>query len=472
MGVVGGLLNAVTHKWDAVAKWAMQFRPPVVGVVDASSSEENMADSDDEAFFTLCISENIISESPEREEKRRGGSAPGKRPNRPRDFQGRWRRFYELYFSPHPVYSDEQFRRRFRMRRVLFNRIFDAVQAHSSFFTQKEDCTGKPGIHPMMKMTAALRVLAYGCCGDSLDETLEISESVVSTCVSQFTRAIIEVFGPYYLRSPTAEDVNSLLDENAKRGFPGMVGSIDCMKWVWQNCPTAWRGPFQGRCGKPTVVLEAIASYDLHIWHAFIGMPGASNDINVLDASTLIPEYLDECAPQFSYNVNGSEYNFVYWLADGIYPEWRCFLKTIEAPIGDVQKHFAAAQEALRKDVERAFGVLQARFAIVARPIKLWTLQKIGDVMKCCIILHNMIIADDKESGRAASFSCFDVSHGAGGEERHRAQFERIPVAEQQQHRQTFMERFRDVQSASDHGRLKHDLMKHLWNRHRLSNFR
>ena len=70
-----------------------------------------------------------------------------------------------------------------------------------------------------------------------------------------------------------------LLEENAARGFPGMVGSLDCMKWTWKNCPSGWKGVFQGRSGEATVMLEAVASYDMHIWHAFVGMPGASNDI-------------------------------------------------------------------------------------------------------------------------------------------------------------------------------------------------
>jgi hypothetical protein len=35
-------------------------------------------------------------------------------------------------------------------------------------------------------------------------------------------------------------------------------------------------------------------------------------------------------------------------------------------------KHFGTAQESQRKDVERAFGLLQARFQIVRQPTHLW----------------------------------------------------------------------------------------------------
>ena len=54
--------------------------------------------------------------------------------------------------------------------------------------------------------------------------------------------------------------------------------------------------------------------------------------------------------------------------------------------------HFAKMQEALRKDMERAFGVLQARFAIVKGPARFWDQEDLYYIMQTCVILHNMII--------------------------------------------------------------------------------
>ena len=36
---------------------------------------------------------------------------------------------------------------------------------------------------------------------------------------------------------------------------------------------------------KAVIVLEAVASEDTWIWHAFFGLPGTLNDINVLNRS-------------------------------------------------------------------------------------------------------------------------------------------------------------------------------------------
>lgn len=87
-----------------------------------------------------------------------------------------------------------------------------------------------------------------------------------------------------------------------------------------------------------------------------------------------------------------------YYLADGIYPPWATLVKTIPSPVGRKKKHFAKRQEGARNDVERAFGVLQSRFAIVRGPAKGWKRKEVGDVMKACVILHNMIVEDERDN--------------------------------------------------------------------------
>jgi len=39
-----------------------------------------------------------------------------------------------------------------------------------------------------------------------------------------------------------------------------------------------------------------------------------------------------------------------YYLADGIYPSWATFVKTIQQPQGNKRKYFAKAQEACKQN--------------------------------------------------------------------------------------------------------------------------
>ncbi|CAN1121157.1 hypothetical protein LINPERPRIM_LOCUS2012 [Linum perenne] len=136
-----------------------------------------------------------------------------------------------------------------------------------------------------------------------------------------------------------------------------MLGSIDCMHWAWKNCPTAWHGQYaRGDHRTPTIMLEVVASQD------------------------------------------GRNYNLGYYLTDGIYPNWATFVKSVPLPQGPKHKLFAKKQEAARKDVERAFGVLQARFSIINGRSRMWCKDIIGEIMRACIIMHNMIVEDERDS--------------------------------------------------------------------------
>ena len=86
-----------------------------------------------------------------------------------------------------------------------------------------------------------------------------------------------------------------------------------------------------------------------------------------------------------------------YYLVDSIYPKWSTIVQTIQQPQGRKKKYFAMKQEACRKDVERAFGVLQSQFAIIAGPTRFWEKHVLHDIMITCIIMHNMIIEDERD---------------------------------------------------------------------------
>ena len=97
------------------------------------------------------------------------------------------------------------------------------------------------------------------------------------------------------------------------------------------------------------------------------------NDINVLQRSSLFARLTGGKIPPCHYTVNGHEYNMGYYLVDGIYPPWATFVSIISNLAGQKKSHFAQRQEAARKDVERAFGVLRVCFCSC-----LWTCKTMG----------------------------------------------------------------------------------------------
>jgi hypothetical protein len=107
--------------------------------------------------------------------KRPGGSKKGRKIIK-RDFEAAFNTLMIQYFVVNPMYSEGLFRRRFRVSKQIFERVYNACLKYPSF-QQKFNAAGRQGIHPLVKVTACFRHIAYGTSADQLDELYQIAES-------------------------------------------------------------------------------------------------------------------------------------------------------------------------------------------------------------------------------------------------------------------------------------------------------
>ena len=156
------------------------------------------------------------------------------------------------------------------------------------------------------------------------------------------------------------------------------------------------------------------------------------------------------------YSINGHDYTMGYYLTDGIYPPWSNFVKTSPAPQGRKRSLFATTQESIRKDVEHAFGVLQAWFVIVRGPTRLWRTKALDYIMKVCIILHKMIIEDKRYTNGAEDFDYEQVPESIPITVSHE------PIEEFNQFT-AFIAAHEKIRDRETHFELQSDLVEHLW---------
>ncbi|GKA80293.1 antagonist of like heterochromatin protein 1-like protein [Tanacetum coccineum] len=184
-------------------------------------------------------------------EQEAGGSSDGPKKRRTyiyREREDAEQKLIDDYFDDdeyEPKYPKEKFKCRYRMSSRLFNKIFNDILSSD--------------VQPLPDQTPKWRT---GTSPDAFDE---------------------------FLRRPTTTDIQKTYElHEEKHGLPGMLGSIDCMHWNWKNCPKSLHGKFKRSTNKyPTLMLEAVADQKLWIWHAYFGVPGANNDLNVLYGSPL-----------------------------------------------------------------------------------------------------------------------------------------------------------------------------------------
>ncbi|XP_022682363.1 uncharacterized protein LOC111257310 [Setaria italica] len=157
--------------------------------------------------------------------------------------------------------------------------------------------------------------------------------------------------------------------------------------------------------------------------------------------------------------INGNKYTMGYYLIDGIYPTWATFVKSYNNPQGNKRVQFTKAQEAVRKDVERAFGVLQARFAMVRGPTRFWDKDTLWYIMTSAVILHNMIIKNERDEE-------VDYDYNQDGGE--------VLRPEEYQHRhplviENFLKIHLEIEDKETRVKLRDDLVEHLWAHHSAS---
>jgi hypothetical protein len=152
------------------------------------------------------------------------------------------------------------------------------------------------------------------------------------------------------------------------------------------------------------------------------------------------------------YMVNDHNYTMGYYLADGIYPCWEIFVKSYSNPQGNKKVHFTKAQEAVRKDVERAFGVLQARFSMVKGPARIWDKDTLWYTMTSAVIIHNMIIENERDEEED-----YDYDQDGG---------EVLRLEDYEQRDPLVLEEFLKIHQKIEDRQVHEGLMEHLWALH------
>jgi hypothetical protein len=108
-------------------------------------------------------------------------------------------------------------------------------------------------------------------------------------------------------------------------------------------------------------------------------------------------------------------------------------------------------QESCRKDIERAFGVLQAWWAVLRGPAYGWDHNRLTEIITACIIMHNMIVKDEGQFG-----ANIDFGENTSGIE---------PSQLIQEGRAEWAINHFDLRRQDMSSSLQNDLVEHLWAR-------
>ena len=287
----------------------------------------------------------------------------------------------------------------FRVPYRLFTKIVKDLSEHNAaFWVQRPNAAGRVGVSTEMKVLAALKVLGHGSSAASLEAEFQIGEALALRCLNNFVDDVLALYEDDVFS--TLKDAKKLKD-SMKRSFekhrvPGYVGSLDCVHVVWTMCPIAIQGSHKGRYKFPTFNNEASCDSSLRFLHFYAGAPGNLNDLSVLRQGSFVS--LLKQLPKVDIVVGGSSFNFPFFFTDGIYPPWAVLVKAPRVARSEAEGKFIKKQESVRKDIERAFGILKSRFKILKFGLAFKKSSKCVKIIRTCAVLHNLII-DNQDKG-------------------------------------------------------------------------
>ena len=275
----------------------------------------------------------------------------------------------------------------------------DLLEFNPEIWKRRTDAAGRSGQGTEVKVMVCLRVLGSGCSLEDIDDKARMAPETVRYYLQHFVKHIQDMYGSEYLnRYPGRAELQRIAAKYADDGFVGCIGAVDCCHLTWKNCPLEEKGQYHNPKDSKLAVMKVEAWCDAHlfIWHWHAGHAGTSNDKTMVSFSPLFQAILnghyDISLDEYKVTQDSMSRTLAYLLGDGIYPRWPIFLLPIHQAQSKGEKTYTKRQEGRRKDIERAFGVLQARFRILRLENHRWDREEIIGISNTCVILHNLLI--------------------------------------------------------------------------------
>lgn len=240
------------------------------------------------------------------------------------------------YIDRNPTYPDYVFQRCFTVPRSIYFHIRnDFLRQFPDTWITRRAGFGKLGHPTDIKLLVCFRILATGAALDLFDDVTYMSEASIRYYFRQFVIHLMNLYGfMFFNRRPTASELDTVSSQYAQLGFPGCIGAVDCMHYVWKNCPARDKGQYLNSRNSKSATLqcEAWCDHDRYIWSWYSGRPGTNNDLNILAHSPLFNDIFNNtfrCGRMSGYSIhsNFNIFHRFYFLVDGIYPRWPIFVR-------------------------------------------------------------------------------------------------------------------------------------------------
>lgn len=286
---------------------------------------------------------------------------------RPRVFRERVNQFEK--------YDDIDFQTRFRFTKETVLHILEIIGPEIERRTRRS--------HPVpaiIQLLVTLRFYATGSFQKVLADHIDISQPTVCRIIPRVTNAIAAL-RPDYIKMPTTleERRRTMARFHAIRGFPCVIGAIDCTHIKIQSPGGPFAELYRNRKGWFSYNVQAVCDADLKFTNLIARRPGSVHDSTIFNDSPLRIEF------------ENGDYPDCYLLGDSGYPCKPFLLTPLNNPNTPAGQNYNVAHIETRNPIERSYGVWKRVFPCLSLGMRLKK-QTVLHVIVATAVLHNLRI--------------------------------------------------------------------------------
>eukprot|EP00033_Pygsuia_biforma_P004394 GCRY01004816.1.p1 GENE.GCRY01004816.1~~GCRY01004816.1.p1 ORF type:complete len:380 (+),score=45.21 GCRY01004816.1:52-1191(+) len=300
--------------------------------------------------------------------------------------------------------NEMEFYSNFRMSRRRFQRLCSLLP-----FPQG------PNQYPIDHcLLVFLWVVGHG--GDGVraaSELFGVSEGFVSQIVHKCAKLIVTTLGAAYIVFPTAAERETAMQAFfTKTGFPNVFGCVDGTH-ILVSPPRADTLHFVNRKGQFSLNCQGCCDHRGYFFHFLAGKPGSYHDARVFRESGL----------GIFLETNRASFADCWILGDAAYPVSPFLLPPFKdyGNLTPPKNHYNEKQSSTRMAVEKAFGVLKAKWRILKTHLS-YSPTRCTRIINACVILHNFLIVEGERENDEGELDVFNEDESgseceSGGDE-------------------------------------------------------
>ncbi|XP_018351932.1 PREDICTED: putative nuclease HARBI1 isoform X4 [Trachymyrmex septentrionalis] len=276
-------------------------------------------------------------------------------------------------------FSDVEFKREFRISRVVFTYLLNLIQPN----LEKPTGSGRCPIYPYLQLLVTLWTMATPDSYRSVCHRFNIGRATAWRAHRKVCAAIYSL-ADKFIKWPNIEEAQQTwTDVQYKHKFPKVLGAIDDTHIRIQK-PKEHAENYINRNGHYSIHLQAVCDSTLKFIHCYAEQPGSMHDMCVFWLSDIPSMYTEKFFPHNSHLIGDAGY---------------ALQKHVMVPYDNNDNDLSEAQINFNERlcsahvmIKEAIGYLKGRFRSLEDKLYMKRMDLIPEYIIACCVLHNICI--------------------------------------------------------------------------------